>query len=72
MELTTGIIFLFLSSVNNDLFIYVFIYLFICLFVIDMGCEIKYEGTTESSNIQYISIQLICATAITSYHQKMF
>ena len=37
-----------------------------------MGCEIKYEGTTESSNIQYISIQLICATAITSYHQKMF
>ena len=45
------------------------IYLFI---VIGMGCEIKYTGTTESTNIPYISVQLICATATTSYHQKMF
>ena len=37
-----------------------------------MGCEIKYVGTTESTNILYISVQLICATARTSYHQKMF
>ena len=37
-----------------------------------MGCEIKYIGTTESTNIPYISVQLICATATTSYHQKMF
>ena len=37
-----------------------------------MGCEIKYVGTTESTNIPYISVQLICATAIASYHQKMF
>ena len=36
-----------------------------------MGCEIKYVGTTESINIPYISVQLIRATAITSYHQKM-
>ena len=37
-----------------------------------MGCEIKYVGTTESTNIPYITGQLICATAITSYLQKMF
>ena len=37
-----------------------------------MGCEIKYVGTTESTNIPHISVQLIYATAITSYHQKMF
>ena len=36
-----------------------------------MGCEINYVGTTESTNIQYISVQIIYATAITSYHQKM-
>ena len=33
-----------------------------------MGCEIKYVGTIESTNIPYISAPLICATAITSYH----
>ena len=37
-----------------------------------MGCEIKYVGTTESTNIPYVSVQLIRATAIASYHQKMF
>ena len=37
-----------------------------------MGSEIKYVGTTESTNIPYISVQLICANAITNYHQKMF
>ena len=47
-------------------------YLFIYLFVIGIGCEIKYAGTTESTNIPYMSVQLVCATAITSYHQKMF
>ena len=54
------------SSVSNDLFI---IYLFI---VTGMGCEIKYIGTTELTNIPYISVHLICATATTSYRQKMF
>ena len=37
-----------------------------------MGCEIKYIGTTELTNIPYISVHLICATATTSYRQKMF
>ena len=37
-----------------------------------MGCEIKYIGTTESTNVPCVSVQLICATATRSYHQKMF
>ena len=45
------------------------IYLFI---VIGMGCQIRYIRTTESTNVPYVSVQLICATAATSYHQKMF
>ena len=64
MELTVDIIFLSLSSASND-----FIDLFI---VIDVGCEIKYIRTTESTNISYVSIQLICATATTIYHKKDF
>ena len=28
-----------------------------------MGCDIKYIGTTESTNVPYVSVQLICATA---------
>ena len=31
-----------------------------------MGCEIKYIGTTESTNVPYVSVQLICATAARS------
>ena len=33
-----------------------------------MDCEVKYVRTNESSSIQYIIVQLICAAAITSYH----
>ena len=69
MKLTADIIFLFLSSVSDDLFIYLFIYLFI---VIGMGCEIKYISTNESTNIPCISVQLISSTLTTIYHQKMF
>ena len=36
-----------------------------------MGCEIKYIGTIESTNVPCVSVQLICATATRSYHQKM-
>ena len=31
-----------------------------------MGCEIKYIGTTESTNVPYVSLQLICAAATRS------
>ena len=37
-----------------------------------MGCEIKYIRTTESTNVPYVSVQLISATPTTSYHEKMF
>ena len=47
MELATDVIFLILSSVNNDLFIYIF--------VASVGCEIRYVGAAELKNIPYIS-----------------
>ena len=53
MELTTDVIFLFLSTVSNDLFIYYFI-------AIGMGCEIKCVGTTESIEIPFISGWATC------------
>ena len=37
-----------------------------------MGCEIKCIRATESINIPYVSVQLLCAIATTSCHQKMF
>lgn len=52
MELTTDVIFLGLSSANNDLFIYVFATI--------MGCEIRYLATAELRNIQYIRARVTC------------
>ena len=37
-----------------------------------MGCEIKYIETTESTNIPHVSFPLICSTATSSDHQKVF
>ena len=65
MGLRADIIFLFLSSVNNNLFTYLFI-------VVSMDREIEYIGTTELTNIPYVSVQWTYTTATTSYHQKMF
>ena len=52
MELTTEVIFLVLSSLDDDLFIYIF--------ATGVGCEIKYIGTTELTNIPYISARATC------------
>ena len=52
MELVTDIIFLGLSSVNNDLFIYVF--------ATSVGCKIRYVGTAQLKNIPYISARVTC------------
>ena len=52
MELATNVIFLVLSSVNNDRFIYVS--------ATCVGCEIRYLGTTDSKNIPYISVRVTC------------
>ena len=52
MELVTDVIFLALSSTNNDLTIYVF--------ATGVGCEIRYVGTTELKNIPYLSGRATC------------
>ena len=52
MELPIEVIFLVLSPVNNDLFIYVF--------ATSVGFEIRYIGTTELINIPYISGSVTC------------
>ena len=52
MEFATDAIFLVLSSVNNDLIIYVF--------AAGVGCQITYVGSTELNNIPYISAKVTC------------
>ena len=52
MEFVTDVIFLILSSVNNDLIIYVF--------ATDVDCEITYVGSTEMNNIPYITAKVTC------------
>ena len=48
MEFKTDVIFLVLSSVNDDLIIYVF--------ATGVGCEITYVGSTELNKVPYITI----------------
>ena len=48
MDFATDVIFLVLSSVNNDLFIYVF--------ATGVGYEIIYIESTEPNNVPYITI----------------
>ena len=48
MNFTTDVIFLILSSVNDDLIIYVF--------AAGVGCEITYVGNAELNNVLYITI----------------
>ena len=50
MELVTNVIFLVLSQVNNDLFIYAF--------ATNVGCEIRYLGSAELNYIPYISARV--------------
>ena len=52
MELVTDIIFLVLSSANNDLTIYVF--------ATGVSYEIRYVATTELKNIPYLSGRTTC------------
>ena len=47
MELPTDVSFMFLSPVNNDLFIYVF--------ATGVGCEIPYVGNAGLNNVAYVS-----------------
>ena len=52
MEFATDAIFLVLSSVNNDLIIYVF--------ATGVGCQITYVRSTELNNIPCISAKVTC------------
>ena len=52
MQLATDVIFLVLSLVNNDVFIYVF--------ATGVACEITYVGNTELNNVVYISAMVTC------------
>ena len=52
MVLVTDVIFLVLSSVNNDLHIYVF--------DTAVGCEVTYVGSTELKNVPYICANVTC------------
>ena len=52
MELPTDVIFLVLSQVKNDSFIYVF--------ATGVSCEITYVGNTDLSNVAYISAEVTC------------
>ena len=52
IELATDVIFLVLSPVTNDLFIYVF--------ATGGGYEITYVGNTELKNVPYISAKVTC------------
>ena len=49
MELVVDVVFLVLSTANNDLNIY--------LFAAGVGCEIRYVSTTELKNIPYLSVR---------------
>ena len=52
MGLAADVIFLVLSSVNNDLHFYVF--------ATGVGHEVTYVGSTELNNVSYISGKVTC------------
>ena len=52
MELATDVIIMVLSSVNNDLFVYVL--------ATGVGCEITCVGITELKNVPYITAKITC------------
>ena len=49
MDLVVDVVFLVLSTANNDLNIY--------LFAADVDCEIRYVSITELKNIPYLSVK---------------
>ena len=63
MELVTDIIFLVLSSENNDLTIYVF--------ATGVGCKIRSVGSTELKNVPYLSSRATCTINVTGKEISM-
>ena len=56
MELVTDVVFLDLSSKNNDVTIYVF--------ATGLGCKIRSVGSTELKNVPYLSSRAACTINI--------
>ena len=56
MELATDVIFVVLSPVNNDLFVYIF--------ATCVGCEITYVGNTELNNVLVLKLPAL-STSLT-------
>ena len=62
LGLATEVIFMVLSSVNNDLHIYVF--------ATGVGCEVTYVCSTELNNVPYISAK-ICTISFSDKETRM-
>ena len=58
MKFATDVIFLVLSSVNNELVIYVF--------ATGVGCEITYVVSAELNNVPYISTKVTCTISFSA------
>ena len=63
MELVTDVVFLVLSSENNDLTIYVF--------ATGVGCKIRSVGSTELKNVPYLSSRATCTINVSVKETSM-
>ena len=64
MELVTDVVFLVVSSENNDLTIYVF--------ATGVGCKIRSVGSTELKNVPYLSSRAACTINVSVKETSMF
>ena len=63
MKLVTDVVFLVLSSENNDLTIYVF--------ATGVGCKIRSVGSTELKNVPYLSSRATCTINVSVKETSM-
>ena len=63
MELVTDVVFLALSSENNDLTTYVF--------AIGVGCKMGLVGSTELKNVPYLSSRATCTINVSVKETSM-
>ena len=63
MKLVTDVVFLVLSSENNDLTIYVF--------ATGVGCNIRSAGSTELKNVPYLSSRATCTINVSVKETSM-
>ena len=63
MEVVTDVVFLVLSTENNDWTIYVF--------ATDVGCKIRSAGSTELKNVPYLSSRATCSINVSVKETSM-